>query len=130
MSDRVVVETLPKCDIHKYELGHDSVPARYDAKTRTGQWANMCEDCYPKFRYFHDLGTGKGQRLVTRWENDIQIVNDYVNGPDFFADHQDRPFMVALEHKELNRIEVSMTWSDQRVWNCTFLVIDGKAVRQ
>ena len=36
-------------------------PAEYDARTKMGPWANMCETCYKKQGV--GLGLGKGQKL-------------------------------------------------------------------
>ena len=61
MSKEVVVDSLPKCDFCESE-------ARYDGKTKLGPWGNMCEECFPV--YGVGLGTGKGQRLVLRTEQE------------------------------------------------------------
>jgi hypothetical protein len=56
------VAHYPTCDIHKYERGVEGVEAHYDGKTRpTGQWAFMCDECWPERSI--GLGTGLGQRL-------------------------------------------------------------------
>ena len=39
-------------------------PAKYDAATKEGPWAYMCEKDYQEHRAFPKLGTGKGQKLV------------------------------------------------------------------
>lgn len=62
----VTVLKLPDCDIHKYDQGKAGVPAAYDAKTKQGPWANMCEDCFPVHAASSTLGTGHGQRLVLK----------------------------------------------------------------
>lgn len=41
-------------------------PARYDAKTRHGPWAYLCEADYAEFGI--GLGTGRGQELVVEGE--------------------------------------------------------------
>ena len=41
--------------------GMDLVPAKYDAKTKIGPWAYMCEACFKKWGM--GLGLGKGQKL-------------------------------------------------------------------
>lgn len=64
MSDIAYVHTLPDCDIHKHQLDTPGVPAAYDAPTKGGPWANMCETCWVTHRRTPELGTGKGQRLV------------------------------------------------------------------
>lgn len=40
--------------------------AEYDFKTNQGPWAYGCEEHYLTNRYFRDLGTGKGQKLVVQ----------------------------------------------------------------
>ena len=53
-----------------YEVEVDNLPpcafcgelAKYDAKTRRGPWAYMCE--YHYFNCGMGLGTGRGQRLI------------------------------------------------------------------
>lgn len=64
MSEQVEVAELPDCDIHKYTKGKAGVPAAYDGKTRSGPWANMCEECFAE--YGVGLGTGRGQRLILK----------------------------------------------------------------
>ncbi|GAJ12055.1 unnamed protein product, partial [marine sediment metagenome] len=54
----VYVEKLPKCDFC-------DEPALYDAKTRMGPWAHMCEEHF-KQHGLGRLGTGFGQRLRPR----------------------------------------------------------------
>jgi hypothetical protein len=59
--EQVTVTVLPPCDLHQaYRRG--TVPARYDAKTRSGPWAYLCEECYERVGV--GLGTGRGQRLL------------------------------------------------------------------
>jgi len=56
MSDRErKVSEYPKCD-------YCDEPARYDARTKSGAWANMCQ----KHFEIHGigLGAGRGQKLV------------------------------------------------------------------
>jgi len=60
----VVVDALPMCDIHKYDLGQPDVPATYDGKTKRGPWAYMCEECFADQGI--GLGLGLGQRLEVR----------------------------------------------------------------
>ena len=57
----VEVETLPKCDICERELGVQTT-AFYDARTKNGYWAYLCEDHFASEGI--GLGLGKGQRLV------------------------------------------------------------------
>jgi hypothetical protein len=67
MGTHVVVEKLPVCDtaiIAGHEIGR---LAKYDAATRFGAWAYMCEDCFQAFG-LGALGTGVGQVLVLRSE--------------------------------------------------------------
>lgn len=67
MSKEVTVPALPDCDICKFV---ESIPepkkAEYDFKTTDGRWANGCHEHYIKYRMYRDLGTGKGQHLVTK----------------------------------------------------------------
>lgn len=51
------VEKLPKCDFCPKE-------AAYDARTKMGPWAYMCEECFKK--YGVGLGVGRGQKLKLR----------------------------------------------------------------
>ncbi len=60
MSTEVQVTRLPNCDICA-QGGHIQ-PAKYDAKTIMGPWANLCQKHYEDFGI--QLGTGFGQRLV------------------------------------------------------------------
>lgn len=46
---------LDVCDMCKGSFGS----VMYDARTRTGQWGNLCQACFR--RYGSGLGTGKGQ---------------------------------------------------------------------
>lgn len=57
-----VVHELPDCDIH-LKLDGEHVPAVYDAVTKAGMWAFMCEGCWTAFGAGR-LGLGLGQRLV------------------------------------------------------------------
>lgn len=59
--EAVVVSRHKQCDLHKYQLDQ-VVEALYDGKTRTGPWANMCQDCFTQHGV--GLGTGRGQRLL------------------------------------------------------------------
>lgn len=53
----VGVAKLPDCDLC-------TGVAKYDAATRGGPWANMCERCFGIHAASKTLGVGKGQRLV------------------------------------------------------------------
>ena len=55
MSNQVEVVNLPNCDF----CGE---VADYDARTKVGAWANMCQTCFTSFGV--GLGLGLGQRLV------------------------------------------------------------------
>ena len=55
----VRVSVLPKCDFCDAQ-------AVYDAKTVIGPWANLCEEHFKEYSPDESLGTGKGQRLVTK----------------------------------------------------------------
>jgi hypothetical protein len=61
-----IVAVIPQCDIHRYDKKQMGVPAKYDAKTKKGPWANMCDECFKEEAMYPDLGVGKGQRLVTK----------------------------------------------------------------
>lgn len=63
MSDTTYITEKRTCDVHEYEKGEPGVTASYDAKTKTGQWANVCEQCF-NTHTDRKLGTGHGQRLV------------------------------------------------------------------
>jgi len=53
---KIVLDKIVKCDFCKNF-------ALFDAKTKAGQWAWMCKDCYPEKRYYSTLGLGKGQKI-------------------------------------------------------------------
>jgi hypothetical protein len=58
MSSQVTVTALPFCDL----CSDGKTLAQYDAATKMGSWAYLCE---AHFRdYGVGLGTGAGQRLV------------------------------------------------------------------
>ena len=57
-----VVDKLPCCDLCR-SLGA-TVVAHYDAATKMGPWAFLCEDHFAQYAY--GLGTGRGQRLVVK----------------------------------------------------------------
>jgi hypothetical protein len=61
---KVKVQSLPNCDLAQSPYSdHDGDrPAKYDAKTTLGPWANLCETCFQ--RYGVGLGLGKGQELI------------------------------------------------------------------
>jgi hypothetical protein len=66
MSDRVEVPRLPLCDfVEEHEKGSPVPFADYDARTKFGPWANMCEMHYQKYGPGR-LGTGFGQRLILK----------------------------------------------------------------
>jgi len=56
------VGPLPMCDV----CGKRKCV--YDAKTRLGPWAFLCEECYKV--YGIGLGVGRGQRLISTEEED------------------------------------------------------------
>lgn len=56
----VVVNELPYCDICSEENNH--IYARYDARLKTGQWANLCEKHFKQYT-IGKTGLGLGQRL-------------------------------------------------------------------
>lgn len=51
------VAKRPNCDIC-------GAPAHYDAKTKHGPWAYLCVEHFASMAASHELGTGRGQRLV------------------------------------------------------------------
>lgn len=55
------VAVLPMCDICA-QNGKGTVPASYDARTKSGPWAFLCSTHFGL--YGTGLGIGKGQRLV------------------------------------------------------------------
>lgn len=65
MSEEVIVDALPNCDLCAAE-GVKKI-AHYDAATRMGSWANLCEEHFA--RYAYGLGTGRGQRLILKEDN-------------------------------------------------------------
>lgn len=59
------VSSMPDCDICKYvhKLMEPNL-ATHDVITRTGQWANVCDDCRKTHaRYPNRVGLGIGQKL-------------------------------------------------------------------
>jgi hypothetical protein len=58
MGRSVQVSVLPKCDFC-------NETAKYDARTKVGQWAYMCTECFKKHGV-GKLGTGYGQEFVLR----------------------------------------------------------------
>lgn len=62
MGTEVVVSHLPKCDMCADE--GKTILAAYDAKTKAGPWANMCQRHFDIFGL--GLGTGYGQRLIIK----------------------------------------------------------------
>ena len=58
-----IVAELPDCYFCKMEGRTE--PAEYDARTRTGQWGNMCEPHYQQHGV-KPLGLGMGQKLILR----------------------------------------------------------------
>lgn len=55
------VVSYPDCDLHKLYWGQKR-EAHFDAKTRQGPWAYMCDECYGLEGV--GLGLGRGQRLI------------------------------------------------------------------
>jgi len=61
--EAVIVSTLPVCDVHRFASpSSPDEPARFDAKTSMGPWANLCQKHYEQFGL--GLGLGLGQRLI------------------------------------------------------------------
>jgi hypothetical protein len=65
-------EELPKCDTCHPAIGNT---ARYDAKTRMGQWAHLCPACWHRFSH-RKLGSGFGHKLITRAEAKSDTTGD------------------------------------------------------
>jgi hypothetical protein len=63
-------EAIPRCDF----CGEDgkTIPAEYDFRTSFGFWANGCERHYRAYRGDRELGTGKGQRIVSSTEREVK----------------------------------------------------------
>jgi hypothetical protein len=59
-TQQVEVLRIPNCDLCKQR--GDIKPAAYDAATKMGPWAYLCEEDYQEVGL--GLGTGVGQRLV------------------------------------------------------------------
>lgn len=51
---------IPNCDLCQWN--GKTVPAAYDAASKMGKWAFMCEECFSN--YGMGLGMGVGQKLV------------------------------------------------------------------
>ncbi len=62
MAKTVVVDKLPKCEVRSC-----SRLARYDARTKTGLWAELCDSHWRSLTH-QRLGVGWGQRLVVEPE--------------------------------------------------------------
>lgn len=59
----VKVSVIPDCDICKHPAyGHKKVPALYDAATKQGPWAYLCQEHFDSMAY--GLGMGRGQVLI------------------------------------------------------------------
>lgn len=61
-----VVRQFPKCDFC-------SEKAKYDARTRMGPWAYLCEKHFKE--YGVGLGLGRGQMLILKKEKEVGAVN-------------------------------------------------------
>lgn len=62
-TDVTIIGPLPNCDFCLPR----KVPALYDAATKMGPWANLCQRHFEQ--YALGLGLGRGQRLHTREES-------------------------------------------------------------
>lgn len=60
----VRVEHRPDCDICVQSGYSPPRKARYDFRTRQGQWANGCTEHYRLHRASDILGVGRGQMLL------------------------------------------------------------------
>lgn len=54
--------TPVSCDTCNRDFSEAVGTLMFDAKTRMGPWACMCDECFMKYGY--GLGTGRGQRYV------------------------------------------------------------------
>jgi hypothetical protein len=79
----VYVSRIPECDFCAKEGKH--VPARYDAATNLGPWANMCDDHFMVYARY-GLGLGKGQRLILRKDKDDKGAKPKLPGPPTIGD--------------------------------------------
>lgn len=68
---QTTVSRLPRCDFHPDRAAH------WDGKTKQGPWANMCDECFPK--YGTGLGLGHGQALVVEGERHGAELFGYVD---------------------------------------------------
>lgn len=59
---KVKVTKIPFCDFCKNR--NIETPASYDARSKYGPWAYMCEDHFKVFGV--GLGAGKGQKLIKK----------------------------------------------------------------
>jgi hypothetical protein len=66
MSTQVIMNELPNCDICARQ--GKTRKARYDAATRWGPWAYMCNTCWFMDAASRELGTGIGQELILKTE--------------------------------------------------------------
>jgi hypothetical protein len=62
MSEQVLVDELPNCDLHAARQVY--ITAQYDGRTKMGFWAFLCGQCFQD--YGVGLGTGNGQKLILR----------------------------------------------------------------
>ena len=46
------------------DFGEPFLGELFDAKTKMGPWATMSRKSWEHYRFFKDLGTGKGQRYI------------------------------------------------------------------
>ena len=67
MSTQVIMNELPNCDICA-KRGRKPRKARYDAATRWGPWAYMCNSCWFMDAASRELGEGIGQELILKAE--------------------------------------------------------------
>lgn len=57
-----------KCDV----CGSGDLNVIYDARTRMGCWATLCDSCYK--RYGVGLETGNGQKYIKNSKNQFEKV--------------------------------------------------------
>lgn len=69
--DVAYVRDFPICNFCGQE-------AHYDARTKQGPWANMCDECFKM--YGRGLGPGRGQKLLISKSAFIECVEGALSG--------------------------------------------------
>ena len=76
MGTEVIMNELPNCDICA-KRGQKVRKARYDAATRWGPWAYMCNSCWFMDAASRELGTGIGQELILKADPEDEDEDDW-----------------------------------------------------